>query len=190
MATFKKAIQYAIGVPLVGLTLIGSCTNHKNDFPPFYLNKTGTSAGIALACAVYVEKDAKFSGLAASLKNKNRGTVNGVTLSLFDQNHGTVNGARLSGINENSRTVNGVNLGIVNVSIASNTCINGLEASFANFYSASSNCVATKLNGVQFGLGNFSREKSKGLQLGVYNEGYSADGTETMSIGLNVAGYK
>lgn len=177
--TMNKLVKYAIGVPLVGLTLLGSCTNHKDDFPPFYLNKTGTSAGIALACKVDVEEGANFYG---------------PVVSLFGKNHGTINGAKISGLGENYGEVNGANISLlVNASCGKNPRVNGLEGSiFVNFPSQNTeDGVSSKVNGVQIGvLGNCSAQGSKCLQVGLYNIGYHADGTRTDSLGINIGGYK
>lgn len=175
--TVNKLVKYAIGLPLVGLTLLGSCTNHKRDFPPFYLNKTGTSTGIAIACKVDVEEGAKFYGPVVSFFSRNKGTVNGATISCIEENYGGING---------------VNASLANVSRGSNACVNGLEASLINFESRRpDDCIPPKINGIQVGLfANSARQESKCLQVGIYNVGYDADGTENKGIGINLGGYK
>ena len=175
----NKLVKYSIGVPLVGLTLLGSCTNHKGDFPPFYLNKTGTSSGIAIAFRVDVEEGAKFYG---------------PVISIFGKNYGTINGTKISGLGENSGEVNGANISLLaNVSSGTNPHVNGLEASLGGNAPSQRpyDRFPAKVNGLQIGiLGNGSEQGSKCLQVGLYNIGYHADGTRTDGLGINIGGYK
>ena len=173
---FGKAVtKYMAYLTIATATMIGSCTSHKEDFPPFYIKKTGTSSGNCMGFVTEIDTNATFYGTVLSFANKNKGTIKGANISFFNRNSGTIDGLSLAVIG--------------NASEGTNSAVTGLEAAIVGNHKFADKDLQEKVKGVQIGLAfNYSREGSKGVQIGCYNSGVNMEGEKAKGCGLNIIG--
>jgi hypothetical protein len=144
MTNVKQISKYATYEAIALATIIGSCTAHRNDCPPFYINKTGHSGGICAGFYVTTEQDAEFDGLIVSVATRNHGEINGASIKLASRNEGEINGASISLL----------------LNISSNGIINGLEAAIVINVQNNNPNEATRLNGIQIGAYNECKKQN------------------------------
>ncbi|HLC54300.1 MAG TPA: hypothetical protein VJK07_01590 [Candidatus Nanoarchaeia archaeon] len=110
----------AIGALAVG-TVAGTFYSHGGDLPPIYVNKTGTSGGIAAGLIVKMDKDATFYGAVVSPFTMIDGTLYGANINLFNVGtRGSVNGLEVGlfdipderGLS--NKTFRGIDIGLIN----------------------------------------------------------------------------
>ena len=140
---FGKFIKRTLYAGLLGATIAGTYFGREGDFPPIYVNKTGTSGGICVGLLVHSDINSKFYG---------------PVFSLYSANEGTINGTRVSAVNDSTNTsskMNGLEVGLINSHLngdkkhstwGSNEQLNGVAIGVGNVHRAN--------NSVQFGLIN------------------------------------
>lgn len=151
-------------------TGFGTFSSNDGSYPPIYVNKTGTSGGIAAGLYVHVDEEANFYGVVVSPFTTIDGNLNGTNVNLFDLfSRGTVNGLEAGlidvqreskGQNEKWRIekrLNGADIGIVN--------------------------SAYNVNGFRLGLFNLSRHGNY-ADLGVFNVNSGENEGDPVHIGF------
>ena len=112
--------KYVASAILGATVVIGSCTAHKDDCPPLYTNKIGTSGGICISLYTRIESGAKFNGIVISAGVENKGIINGVKLSFANESskgNGKINGLESSLLDlpkEDPQEINGLQIGLIN----------------------------------------------------------------------------
>jgi len=147
---YNKLKKWTV-VGAIGLaTIAGTYSFHKNDLPPFHVNKIGTSGGIAVGGIITLDKNAQFTGIAIGGFIENSGQINGLSLAL-------ANDASKDG------RVNGLEVAVAN-------------SPLGRLFSNSGN-VLKKVNGVQISLLN-NAYSLNGIQIGGYNKADSLNGVQ------------
>ena len=145
-------------------TIVGTFTSHEEDFPPFKINKTGTSYGIAVGGEINFEEGAKFYGIVIA-----------PVVNISENSE--IYGANICFINLNAGKLNGLSLGLGNVS--HNGRVNGLELGITNapHENSTKTYESSNINGVQIGVLN-NKRNSTALQIGIANLSDGGDGLQ------------